>query len=73
MLKSFWVEWTSQKKVKFAFATETENDLNYLVDLVASKRIKPVIDKIYPLEQTREAHRYVAQSLKKGSVVISVR
>jgi NADPH:quinone reductase-like Zn-dependent oxidoreductase len=73
MLKSLWVEWTTRKKVKFAFAAETEKDLHYLVDLIATKKIKPVIDRIYPLEQIVEAHQYVGKRLKKGSVVIRIR
>jgi NADPH:quinone reductase-like Zn-dependent oxidoreductase len=70
MLKSFWIESTSRKKVKFAFAGETGTDLNFLAGLIAAKKIKPVIDRRYSLEQTMEAHRYVEQGLKKGSVII---
>lgn len=72
MLKALWVEWTSSKKVKFALAGETGKDLNFLAGLIASKKIKPVIDRIYTLEQTMEAHRYVEQGLKKGSVIIDM-
>jgi NADPH:quinone reductase-like Zn-dependent oxidoreductase len=71
MLKSLWIELTSRKKVKFAFAGETAKDLAFLADLIATKKIKPVIDEKYPLEETIEAHRYVEQGLKKGSVIIS--
>jgi len=72
MLKSLWLELTTRKKVKFALAGETEKDLNFLASLIATNKIKPVIDRIYPLEQTMEAHRYVEQSLKKGNVIIRV-
>jgi NADPH:quinone reductase-like Zn-dependent oxidoreductase len=51
---------------------EVQAELEFLAGLADEKRIKPLIDHSYPLDQTAEAHRYVEQKHKRGNVVIVV-
>ncbi|MEZ4719617.1 MAG: NAD(P)-dependent alcohol dehydrogenase [Caldilineaceae bacterium] len=47
-------------------------DLLYMKELIEAGKVKPIIDRCYPLAETAGAFRYLEEGHAKGKIVISV-
>ena len=53
-------------------ARPKQTDLTYIKELVEAGKVKPVIDRSYPLSEVPEAIRYVETGHARGKVVINI-
>jgi NADPH:quinone reductase-like Zn-dependent oxidoreductase len=60
------------KKMRNVSAKPNSQDLEFIGKLAEELRLKPVIEKTYPLENTAEAMRYAGEGHAKGKIVIIV-
>lgn len=61
-----------QVSYSFLFVRPDGNQLSDISTLLEAEKIKPVIDKVFPFEQAKDALGYLAQGRAKGKVVIKI-
>ena len=73
MLQGPWISMTgSQKMGNMGVAKPNQNDLVIMKELLEAGKVKPVIDRCYPLSEVPDAIRYLEEGHAKGKVVITV-
>ncbi|WP_205461873.1 NAD(P)-dependent alcohol dehydrogenase [Mangrovibacterium lignilyticum] len=60
------------KKIRSLAEKTTVTDLEFIAQLANDKKIKPVVETCYPLEQAPEAMHYLAEGHCKGKIVITI-
>lgn len=71
MLRGAWAKRTTGKQIgQMGTVKPNQSDLLFLKSLAETSKLKPVIDRCYPLAETAEAIRYLETMRARGKVVI---
>lgn len=72
MLRSVFTTRFTDKTASFAFAGETKEELVTLKQMIEEGEIRPIVDKVYPMEQAAEAHHRVETEARVGAVIMAI-
>ncbi len=71
----FHIIWTSLchgRKAAFVMVKPSGKDLDFIKELVETNKIRPVIDRVFPLSQVAAAHTYCEAGHTRGKSIITV-
>jgi NADPH:quinone reductase-like Zn-dependent oxidoreductase len=66
-----WRSRVLKQRVKFFVAQSPVSDLEFLVELIEAGKLRPAIERTYPLAEAREAVRYLGTGQARAKVVIT--
>lgn len=71
MLLGPWLSRDGRKLTNLAMKPNTK-DLAFIKELIEARKVKPVIDKCFPLSQLSEALRHYGEGRSRGKVVVTM-
>ena len=72
VIKSFALAPFMRQQGSMFVANSNSADMDALTELIEAGKIKPVIDRTYPLRDARQAFRYLEEEHARGKVVLTV-
>ena len=72
MLRSLLTTRLGNKTAGFAFAKESREELLVLTKMIENGDIRPIVDKVFQMDEAAAAHRLVETEQRLGAVVIEI-
>jgi len=72
IIQLMFMSMTGVKNMGIMVAKMDQKDLQFIIELMSAGKVKAIIDKRYPLNETAEALRYLEEGHARGKVVIAV-
>lgn len=72
VVQMVWTSIVRTKRVRCVLVSERPKDLDAIGEFLETGKLRPRVDKAFPLEQAAEAHRYADSEARSGPVVITV-
>ena len=66
------ISMTGSKKLASLYMRPNQKDLLFVKELIEAGKVKPVIDRRYPLSEVAEAFRYYEEKHTRGKIIITV-
>lgn len=60
------------RQIRMSIAVEDQKGIHFIADRIKDSSLKPIIDRVYSLEEIARAHAYVETGRKVGSVIIQL-
>jgi NADPH:quinone reductase-like Zn-dependent oxidoreductase len=67
-----WITRRTGKNLRILMVSQNRRDLMAITELCEAGKVRPAIDRRYPLSEVPEAFRYIEEEGAKGKVVITV-
>ena len=72
VIKAYLLSAIMRQHARPFLSVPNAEDLSYLRDLIEAGKVRPVVDRTYPLPETREAFRYLEEEHAQGKVVVTM-